>query len=148
MAEIRQYSSRHVLIELGNETATALADGTFVSIEPHGEGTSKQVGADGAVAVGLDPDWTASVNLTFMQTSPSAEKLQERYLKEQRTGIIEFFPILIQDLTGTTLFHAEQAWVANMVKREFSKREPSNNIEITIETGDATWEVVQPAHTK
>ncbi|MCL1999028.1 MAG: hypothetical protein FWG65_09715 [Turicibacter sp.] len=145
MSKIHQYSSRHVIITLGTHEAADFADGSFVNIEPHGEGASKIVGADGSVSVGVDPDWTASVKITFKQTSASANWCQERYVKDQRTGVVDFFPILVHDLSGTVLFHAEQAWVANMAQREFSKGSPDNNIEITIETGDATWEVTERA---
>ena len=136
------YSSRHVLISLGYHAVRDLADGTFVSIEPHGEGFEKIVGADGSVAVGIDPDWTATVTLTVMQTAQTAHWCQERYMQAQRTGQIEYFPVMIHDLTGRLMFHAEHAWISQMPTREFGKGAPDSEVEIVIETGDATWEVV------
>ena len=138
--EPKTYSSRHVNVTLEYHTVTHTDDSDFLTIEPHGEGDQKIVGADGSVSVGIDPDWTATVKITVQQTSPTADWAQKRYDMDQQTGIKHFFPVMVHNLTGTEIFHAEYAWVAERPTRAFGKGAPSNSIEITIETGDATWD--------
>ena len=140
MGKPKTYSSRHVLITLGYHEVTGTADGDFISIEPHGEGSSKIVGADGSVAFGVDPDWTATMTITLMQTSDSIAWASERYSKDQKTGIKEFFPAMVHDLSGTLLFHAEYATISNQPTRSFTKGAPTGAVDIIIATGDATWE--------
>ena len=53
---LRTYDSRKVLISLGSHSVSEYADGSFVSIEAHGDGVEKKVGADGEVIRSIDPD--------------------------------------------------------------------------------------------
>jgi len=141
MGRVKTYSSRHIVVTLGYHTAKAFADGGFLTIEAHGDGTSKTLGAGGDVVIGIDPDWTSTVTITFLQISPTANWCTNEYSKAQKTGIIDFFPILIEDPSSGLRFHAEKAWVSNHPTRDYNKGEASGNIEVIIETSDSTWEV-------
>ena len=133
---VKTYDPKKVLISLGTHAVTGYSDGSFVNIEPHGEGTTKKVGSDGEVVASVDPDDTATVTLTLLQTSPTVAFAQRIYGRFKETG--ETFPVLVKDLKGGLLFAANDAWIVNTPSREFGKGDTDREIEIA--TGAATWE--------
>lgn len=134
---VRTYDCRKIIITLGDHIVTGYSDGTFVSIEPHGDGFTKKVGCDGEIGRSRDPDETAKVTLKLMLTSPTVAWCQKQYEKDRDTGE-GFFPILIKDLKGGLKFSSSTAWVVNPPKRDFDKEMPDR--EIAIDCGDATFE--------
>ena len=132
---VRTFDPKKILISLGPHTVTGYSDGTFVNIEPGGDGVTKKVGCDGEVCRSLDPDNTATVTLTVLLTSPTVAWCQQRYKKDKEDGE-GMFPILVKDLKGGLVFSAEQAWLENWPAREFAKEAPER--EIKIATGDFT----------
>jgi hypothetical protein len=134
---VRTYDPKKVLISLGDHVVTGYSDGTFVSIEPGGEGITKKVGCDGEVARSIDPDWTAKVTLVIFLTSPTVQWCQKQYVKDRDTGE-GTFPILIKDLKGGLVFSSATAWIVKPPVRDFDREMPDR--EIVIDCGDATWE--------
>jgi len=132
------YSSRHVIINYGEHEVKGTADGDFIVIAPHGEGTSKVVGADGSQARGIDPDQSATVTITVIQGSPSIEYFSNRYREDQETGDIKFKPLFIHDLTGQVKFHAPNCNVENRPTLSYAKGAPNGSMDIVIQTDDAT----------
>ena len=130
------YDPKKVLISLGSHSVAGYSDSTFVTIEPHGDGTAKKVGADGEVIRTVSHDKTATITLTLLQSSLTVAFCQAMYDKDQSTGE-GFFPILIKDLKGGLVFAAQDAWVVNSPGREFAKEDSDREIEIA--TGEATW---------
>ena len=113
MAELRTYDAKKVIITIGSHTVTGYAEGTFVSIEPEGDGTVAQAGADGEVARSLSNNPLHTVNITLQQTSPSNDAFSEILRRDRASGGGGVVPLQIVDLRGTTLFAASQAWVVN-----------------------------------
>ena len=134
---VKTYDPKKVLISLGSHSVSGYSDGTFISIEPHGEGVTKKVGADGEVVRSIDPDETATVTITLLQSSPTVPFCQQQYNKDRATGE-GLFPVLIKDLKGGLVFAAEEAWIVNTPSREFGKEDSDREIEIAC--GDSTWE--------
>jgi hypothetical protein len=134
---LRTYDSRKVLISLGSHSVSEYADGSFISIEAHGEGVGKKVGADGEVIRSLDPDHTATVTITLLQQSPTVPFCQDMYQRDQLDGS-GTFPILIKDMKGGLIFSAQDAWVQSVPTREFAIE--STNREVVIDCGDVEWD--------
>ena len=134
---VRPYDPRKILISLGPHVVTGYADGTFVNIEAHGDGVSKEVGADGEVVRSIDPDETATVTISVQYGSPTIAFCQQAYDRDRKTSGEGSFPILIKDLKGNLVFSSEDAWVQNSIPREFAKT--GTGREISIETGKSTW---------
>jgi hypothetical protein len=112
------------------------SDGTFVGIEPAGDGITKKTGCDGEIVRSIDPDKSATVTVTVQQTSPTVASCQNQYDKDRSTGN-GTFPILVKDMKGGLIFAAQDAWVVNAPSREFGKEDADREIEIA--TGEATW---------
>jgi DNA-binding protein YbaB len=134
---LKTYDPKKILISLGSHTVTGYSDGTFVSIEANGDGISKKVGCDGEVVRSIDPDSSAKVTLTLLQTSPTVAYCQAQYEKDKATAD-GTFPLLVKDLKGGMVFSAKDAWVVKPPNREYGK-EPTDR-EISIDCGEATTE--------
>jgi len=130
------YDPRQLLIAFGSHIPSAFPDGTFISIERHGDGVRKVVGACGSVARSADPDKTATVTLTVRWDSDTAKWAQEQYDRDNETGD-GAFSVQIKDLRGGLVFHAEEAWVEQPPDDEFAVE--MSDHEIVIATGEATW---------
>lgn len=135
MASVKTYNSRQVTISLGTHAVTGLADDSFVTIEPLGDGVTSKSGCDGEVARAIDPNEQYSVKLTLLQTSNSNSFLQAQYNADKATGAGEF-PILVKDLKGNFVFSADSAWVVKPPSRAYGKE--TNNREWELQTGQAT----------
>ena len=134
---VRTYDPRKVLVSLGPHVVTGYADGTFLNIEAHGDGVTKEVGADGEVVRSIDPDETSTITLSLQYGSPTIPFCQNRYDMDRRTHGEGDFPVLVKDLKGGLVFSAQRAWVENAIPREFGKT--GQGREITIATGKSTW---------
>jgi len=131
----KTYDPKKVLIALGSHQVTGYGEGTFVSIEPNGDGVSSKTGCDGEKVRALDPDDSVTITLTLLQNSPTIGWAQTRYEMDKSTGE-GFFPVLIQDLKGGLICSASHAWIVNSPNREFGKE--TSERELKIETGRAT----------
>ena len=136
MAIKQAYDPRQLLIAFGSHIPTAFPDGTFISIERHGDGVRKVVGADGSVARSVDPDNTATVTFNMRWDSDTAKWAQEQYDRDNETGD-GTFAVLIKDLRGGLVFSAEEAWVEQPPNDEFATE--MSDREVVIATGEATW---------
>ena len=134
---MKTYDPKKVIISLGTHSVTGYSDGTFVSIEASGDGTSKKTGCDGEVVRSLDPDSSAKLSITLLQSSPTVAYCQQQYDKDKSTGE-GFFPVLVKDLKGGLVFSAKEGWVVKPPNREFGKE--ASDREIEIDTGEAKWE--------
>lgn len=117
---------------VGDHVITGFADDSFVTIEPGGDGITKQIGCDGEIARSISPDETYKVKLSLLQTSDSNPYLKNRYYLDRRTGE-GMFPLLIKDLRGSMLFESEAAWV--MKDSTMVRGKATNNREWEIDTG-------------
>ena len=134
---VKTYDPKKVLISLGSHVVSGYADGTFLNIEAHGDGVTKEVGADGEVVRSIDPDDTSTLTLSLQYGSPTIAFSQRQYDRDRRTSGGGTFPVLVKDLKGGLVFSSQIAWVENSIPREYGKTGPGR--EITIATGKSTW---------
>lgn len=118
--EVKTYASDQVVLIVGGVPLSGYADGTFVEIEQLGDGTSSQSGGDGEIARSFSPDKRYQVTFTLQQTSSSNDVLNGLLAADEvtRKGL---FPVLIEDLSGRTVFGAAQAWVNKRPNAALSK---------------------------
>lgn len=115
------YDSSRVVIIAGGIPITGYADGTFVTIDEMSVGVQTKVGADGEVGRSMSTDPRVEVTITLMQTSPSNQVLNGLYMADRVTGGGSAFPVLVEDLNGTTGFIASQAWIRRKAKVTYAK---------------------------
>lgn len=132
---LRTYDPKRVIISLGSHIVSGYSDGTFVNIEPNGDGVSAKTGCDGEKIRSIDPDDSVTITITVLQNSPSVGFCQQQYDMDRTTGNGEF-PVTIRDLRGGLIVQTRHAWVVNSPSREFGKE--TSDRELVIETGHAT----------
>lgn len=119
MAELKSYSPDKINITVGAHHVTGYADGTFVEIEPQGDGVTSVAGADGEVARAMSLDPRHQVTLTLMQTSASNTALSLLADADRVSGGDGAFPITVTDLRGQTLFGGT-GWVTKKATAGFA----------------------------
>lgn len=131
---MQTYNPKEIIITLDTHIVSGLADDSFVSIDPNGDGVTKKVGCDGEIVRSISPDDTFIVKLSVLQTSPTNSFLQQRLAQDRKSGD-GAFPILIKDMKGTLLFSAKEAWPSKPASRGYGKE--AGNREWEIHTGSA-----------
>jgi Bacteriophage KPP10, Structural protein ORF10 len=96
------------------------ADGTFAKVERNTPTWSLKVGADGETCRSRSHDKSGRLTLTLMGSSPSNDALAAAAQQDELDGT-GIGPVLIQDLSGTTLCAAANAWVTQPAGVEFGK---------------------------
>lgn len=134
MSDVTTYRAKDVLVIFGANQLHGFSEEDMVTIKAHGEGTQIYVGADGEVGRSLDPDECLEITIELAKTSKSNDTLSTYYNLDRKTGK-GLVPIMIKDLSGTTLVVAKQAWIANVPEMKYGKKINSNSW--TIHTGPA-----------
>lgn len=124
----RTYASKYVVVVMGGIPLTGYADGDFLTVTPNADVATKQVGADGAVTVSISPDKSGRATLRLQQTSPSNTTMQAFCTAFKSTGAK--VPFYVQDLFGTTIVSADEAWIATQAEAAFG-----------VESGQREWSV-------
>ena len=107
------YDPRRVIVIFGTKQLTGMAEDDMVTIEPLGDGAVQYVGADGEVARSMDPNRTYKVTVNLASTSKSNDYLSRIYNLDRQTGK-GILPLLVKDLSGTTLLSADEAYIHNL----------------------------------
>lgn len=134
---IKTYNPKEVLITLGTHIVSGIADDSFVTIDPNGDGVTKKVGCDGEIVRSLSPDDTYIVKISLLQTSDTNRFLQEQHIRDRKDGS-GMFPILIKDLKGGLVFSADEAWTIKPASRGYGKEAGNREWEIHTGSGELT----------
>ena len=103
------YSSRQVVSNFVGLPVDGFAEDSFVTISYNADFSTPTVGADGEVALALNPDQTGTVTFELIDTSMGAKRLAGLY-GIQRTADTPFRgPLIISDPTGATLVASTNA---------------------------------------
>lgn len=106
------YDPRKNMIIFGAKQITGLAEDNMITIKPLGDGAQQYVGADGEVARSLDPNMTYEITVSVSTASKANDYLSNIYNLDRATGN-GILPIMIKDLSGSTLFSGD-AYIVNM----------------------------------
>lgn len=118
--QVLTYDPKKVTVSFGTHQITGFSEDDFLSLEPSGEGVQKVTGVDGEVGRSLDPNETFHITIHLASTSKSNKHLSEVYNLDKKTGR-GMYDFMIKDLSGSTLFHAEQAWIINFPSADMGK---------------------------
>lgn len=107
---VATFDPKSVLISFGGVPLSGFADGTFLELTADTQQFTKVVGADGFTTRVKSNDYGGILTLTLSQSSPSNDVLSG-FLALDRTTNTAVLPLLIKDMSGTTLVFAAQAWI-------------------------------------
>lgn len=108
-----------VVITIGGVPVSGYADGTFAMITRSVDAWSMVTGADGLTTRVKSNDRSGTLTLTLTQTSPSNDILSGYAVADElrNAGVV---PVLIKDLSGTTILFSATGWVQKFPDVEFS----------------------------
>ena len=134
MSGVYTYNPKQVKIALGNHIVTGVADDSFVTVEPNGDGTTIKVGCYGEVNRAISVNNAYNVKLALLQNSPTAKWLRDRYKQDQTDGTGDF-PIMIKDIMGEEKFSGDMAWVSKPASWGRGKDSTNREWELTVAEG-------------
>lgn len=107
---VRTYDPKSVIVSIGGIPVSGYADGTFLEITADDQQFSKVVGADGYTTRVKSNNYGGVLTLTLSQSSPSNDILSA-LLNLDRVSNAGVVPILIKDLSGTSLIFSAAGWI-------------------------------------
>lgn len=134
MAEkgVLTYDPKKVLVILGGQQLTGFSEDDIITIRPLGDGMTIYVGADGEVGRSVDPNQCFEIEISLATTSHSNDYLSSLYNQDRANGNA-LKPLMIKDLSGSTLFFADQAWPQNFP--EAGRGRQIDSVSWTLNTG-------------
>lgn len=132
--KVRTYDPKKIIVVFGPVIMTGFAEGTVVSIAQNGDNFEKVKGADGGVDRVNKNANDHAITVTLKQTSISNDALSVIAIADAAANA-GIYPLTIKDLNGTSLFFAEQAWIAKSPDDEFG--DAMSNREWRLDTGIA-----------
>lgn len=115
------YNPKMLVIVYGSREVYGFAEDDMVTIKPLGEGTQIYSGADGSVGRSMDPNQTYEVTIALATTSKTNDYFSNVYNLDRSTGR-GILPLTIKDLSGTTVFQANQAWITNFPEHKRGRK--------------------------
>ena len=100
---VSTFDPKSVIVTIGGVAMSGYPDGTFLEIVADQQQFTKVTGADGKTTRVKSNNYGALVTLTLSQSSPSNDVLSG-FLALDRATNAGVVPILIKDLSGTTIF--------------------------------------------
>jgi len=107
---VRTFDPKSVIVTIGGVPMSGYADGTFLEITADTQQWTKVTGADGFTTRVKSNDYGGVMTLTLSQSSPSNDVLSAllNVDKLSNAGVV---PILIKDLSGTTIIFSASGWI-------------------------------------
>lgn len=133
------YDPKKLLVIFGGQQITGFSEDDMITIRPLGDGMTIYVGADGEVGRSVDPNACFEVEISLASTSKSNDYLSNAYNQDRDNGGGKK-PLMIKDLSGTTLFFANDAWVQNFPEAGKGRQIGAQNW--TLNTGAVTDPII------
>lgn len=117
---LKTYDPAQITVAIGGAIMSGYTDGTFVEIARNDVSWNTVVGADGIVSRAKSNDRSGTLTLTLKQTSPSNDVLSALLIADELTnrGV---FPVLVKDLSGTSIFFSAQAYITTYASATYGK---------------------------
>lgn len=107
---VNSYDPKSVVISVGGVPISGFADGTFLEVTADTQQFTKSVGADGFTTRVKSNNYGGVMTITLAQSSPSNDVLSG-FLALDRALNAGVVPVLVKDMSGSTLFFAGTAWI-------------------------------------
>lgn len=117
---LHTYDPAQITVAIGGAIMGGYTDGTFVEVARNESSWNTVVGADGIVTRGKSNNRSGTLTLTLKQSSPSNDILSAILVGDELTNV-GVFPVLIEDLSGTSLYFSAQAYITTFASSTFSK---------------------------
>lgn len=107
---VHTFDPKSVIVVIGGVPMSGYADGTFLEVTADNQQFTKVVGADGFTTRVKSNNYGGIMTLTLAQSSPSNDVLSG-FLALDRAANAGVVPILIKDMSGTTIIFSATGWI-------------------------------------
>lgn len=128
------YDPKQIKIALGNHVVSGVAEDSFVTIDPHGDGFQVKVGCYGDVNRAIPTDRCQTLKISLLQNSESNAFLEAMHEKDREDGT-GYFSILIKDLMGNETFSSDYVFVNDYASKGYGKETTNREWELTVVNG-------------
>lgn len=115
-----QYDASQVIVVFDGTPLTGWADGTFVTVEFDEQQWNKVTGAGGDTQRSKTNNYAGKVTVTLLNGSVSNDVLSAAW-NADRVDNTGKGPIIVKDLSGTTIWQAKNAWIQQMPSQGYGK---------------------------
>lgn len=110
-----KYNPRRIALSWRGIIIGGFAKGTFVTVDRDEDAATKNVGNDGRATVILNPNEGCSITFVLQQGS-IANEILSALVPSARANSLPVGDANLKDLNGTTLIHADTAWLKRVAK--------------------------------
>lgn len=117
---VRTYDPKKVAVVIGGVPMSGFSQDTFVKVSRKEDLFTMYVGTDGETARAKSNNRSGELSLTLSQASPSNDVLSAFHVADEldNAGVV---PILIKDLSGSSVFFSAAGWIRKAPDAEFGK---------------------------
>ena len=115
-----QFDPKLVILAVGGAPISGYADGTFVEVAFLEAQWATVTGADGLTQRTKSNNYSGTVTVTILSTAASNDVLSALW-NVDRYSSAGAVPLLLKDVSGTTLWASPRAWIEQMPNQAFSK---------------------------
>lgn len=120
MSQTKSYSPDRFRIISGGHVNTGYGPGTFISVKELGDGITDVEGADGEIVRTIRKIRRLEITITLMQSSSTNDFYSAAYHADIASSGGGTFPMVMQDLNGTSVYEAAEAWVTKMPDADYA----------------------------
>ena len=123
------YDPAQVVITIGGIPMSGFSEATFIELAYTEPTWNMITGADGLTTRSKTNNYTATLTLTLKQSSVSNDVLSGLFEADRlsNAGVV---PVMIKDLSGTTVMFSATGWIRQLPTMTFSK-----------DVADRGWEI-------
>lgn len=132
--DVYTYDPNQIKIACGNHVVTGVAEDSFVTIDPHGDGFQVTVGCYGDVNRAIPTDKSQTLKISLLQNSTTNKFFEAMHAKDREDGT-GYFPIIIKDLMGNETFSSDYAFVNDYASKGYGKQQTNREWELTVVNG-------------
>lgn len=107
-----------------------LLGGVSVKVTRDSDATTDAVGANGDVVVVVNNDQRGTIEIEFMQSSPSLDFMSQQV--QLFTLTRAFAPVSVTDLNGRSVASGAEAWAVKVADADYGKEEASRTFKIRV----------------
>jgi hypothetical protein len=117
---VNTYDPKLFSVIVGAKIMSGFSDGSFIRVERNEQAWNLKVGVDGEGTRAKSNNLSGKVTITLMQSSSSNDDLSAFAAADElsNSGAV---PLLVKDVSGTTVCSAVTAWVMKYPDTEFGK---------------------------
>lgn len=117
----KTYDPNSIAVVVNGILMSGFSENSIVKVSRNQDMWSDQIGADGTGTRSKSNDKSGKIEISLMQTSASNDVLSALAVLDEATNGGKV-PVLIKDLSGTSLHGSEEAWIVKIPDSDYGNK--------------------------